>query len=113
MNKQELIGAVADVTGLSRGDATRAVEGVFDTITGALKRDPAQVQGGQGAEGFGRALNRRGCGWTARASLTKWPLPQAWARSSVVEHTLHTGGVVGSIPTAPTTPFLVIASESK
>ena len=28
---------------------------------------------------------------------------QAWARSSVVEHTLHTGGVVGSIPTAPTT----------
>ncbi len=38
MNKQELIGAVADVTGLSRGDATRAVEGVFETITGALKR---------------------------------------------------------------------------
>ena len=38
MNKQELIGAVADATGLSRGDATRAVEGVFDTITGALKR---------------------------------------------------------------------------
>jgi DNA-binding protein HU-beta len=38
MNKQELIGAVADATGLSRGDATRAVEGVFETITGALKR---------------------------------------------------------------------------
>jgi DNA-binding protein HU-beta len=38
MNKQELIGVVADLTGLSRGDATRAVEGVFDTITGALKR---------------------------------------------------------------------------
>ncbi|HLL31256.1 MAG TPA: HU family DNA-binding protein, partial [Allosphingosinicella sp.] len=38
MNKQELIGAVADATGLSRGDATRAVEGVFDTIQGALKR---------------------------------------------------------------------------
>ena len=38
MNKQELIGAVADTTGLTRGDATRAVEGVFDTITSALKR---------------------------------------------------------------------------
>ena len=38
MNKQELIGAVAEATGLSRGDATRAVEAVFDTITGALKR---------------------------------------------------------------------------
>ncbi len=30
--------------------------------------------------------------------------PPAWARSSVVEHTLHTGGVAGSIPAAPTTP---------
>ncbi len=38
MNKQDLIGTVADTTGLSRGDATRAVEGVFDAITGALKR---------------------------------------------------------------------------
>ena len=25
-----------------------------------------------------------------------------WARSSAVEHTLHTGGVTGSIPVAPT-----------
>jgi hypothetical protein len=34
-----------------------------------------------------------------------WPASaQAWARSSVVEHTLHTGGVAGSIPAAPTTP---------
>ena len=38
MNKQELIGAVADSTGLSRSEAVRAVEGVFDTITAALKR---------------------------------------------------------------------------
>ena len=30
---------------------------------------------------------------------------RAWARSSVVEHTLHTGGVAGSIPAAPTMPF--------
>ena len=36
---------------------------------------------------------------------------QAWARSSVVEHTLHTGGVVGSIPTAPTIPNVVAGSK--
>ncbi len=38
MNKQELIGTVADTAGLSRGDASKAVEAVFDTITSALKR---------------------------------------------------------------------------
>ena len=38
MNKQELIGQVADNTGLGRGDATKAVEAVFDSISSALKR---------------------------------------------------------------------------
>ena len=38
MNKQELIGTVADNAGLSRGDAAKAVEAVFDTISSALKR---------------------------------------------------------------------------
>lgn len=38
MNKQELIGTVADTAGLSRSDANKAVEAVFDTITSALKR---------------------------------------------------------------------------
>ncbi len=38
MNKQELTTAVADVAGLSRADASKAVEGVFDTITNALKK---------------------------------------------------------------------------
>jgi DNA-binding protein HU-beta len=38
MNKQELIGAVADQTGMARGDAGRAVEAMLDTITDALKR---------------------------------------------------------------------------
>ncbi len=37
MNKQGLIGSVVDATGLSRSDATRAVEGVFDSIAAALK----------------------------------------------------------------------------
>ena len=38
MNKNDLISAVADASGLSRSDATKAVEGVFDSITGALKK---------------------------------------------------------------------------
>ena len=38
MNKQELIGAVAESTGLGRSEATKAVESVFDGITSALKK---------------------------------------------------------------------------
>ena len=38
MNKQELIGSVADASGLSKADASKAVEGVFDAISGALKK---------------------------------------------------------------------------
>ncbi len=37
MNKQELIGAVAESTGLQRADAMRAVEAVFATIGDVLK----------------------------------------------------------------------------
>jgi len=37
MNKNDLISAVADSSGLSKNDATKAVEGVFEAITGALK----------------------------------------------------------------------------
>jgi DNA-binding protein HU-beta len=36
MNKQELISSVADASGLSKADAGKACEAVFDTITGAL-----------------------------------------------------------------------------
>ncbi len=38
MNKNDLISAVAESSGLTRSDATKAVEGVFDAITGALKK---------------------------------------------------------------------------
>ena len=38
MNKQELISAVADISGLTKGDAVKAVEAVFETISGSLKR---------------------------------------------------------------------------
>ncbi|MGQ7828751.1 HU family DNA-binding protein [Altererythrobacter sp. Z27] len=36
MNKNDLISAVADASGLSKSDASSAVEGVFDSITKAL-----------------------------------------------------------------------------
>ena len=38
MNKNDLIGAVAETAGLSKSDSASAVEGVFDAITAALKR---------------------------------------------------------------------------
>ncbi|MEI9852463.1 MAG: HU family DNA-binding protein [Sphingomonas sp.] len=38
MNKQELIGQVAETSALGKGEASRAVEAVFDAITGALKK---------------------------------------------------------------------------
>jgi DNA-binding protein HU-beta len=38
MNKQDLISAVADNSGLTKADAGKAVEAVFDSIAGALKR---------------------------------------------------------------------------
>ena len=37
MNKNELVGAVADKAGMSKADAGSAVEAVFDTITAELK----------------------------------------------------------------------------
>ena len=47
MNKNDLIGAVADVSGLSKTDATRAVEAVFESITSALtKGDEVMTQSG-------------------------------------------------------------------
>lgn len=38
MNKNDLIGAVADHSGLSKNDAGKAVEAVFDAITGTLSK---------------------------------------------------------------------------
>ena len=37
MNKNELVAAVAEKSGISKEDATSAVEAVFETITGELK----------------------------------------------------------------------------
>ncbi|WP_142848499.1 HU family DNA-binding protein [Telmatospirillum sp. J64-1] len=38
MNKNDLVAAVANSTGLSKADAVKAVDGVFDSITDALKK---------------------------------------------------------------------------
>ncbi|WP_442678018.1 HU family DNA-binding protein [Sphingomonas sp. ASY06-1R] len=38
MNKQELIAAVADQTGLARNDAAKAVESLIETIIAQLKK---------------------------------------------------------------------------
>ena len=37
MNKNDLVSAVADAAGLTKADAGRAVDGVFESITAALK----------------------------------------------------------------------------
>ncbi|HLO77760.1 MAG TPA: HU family DNA-binding protein [Magnetospirillum sp.] len=37
MNKNDLVTAVANSSGLSKSDAAKAVDGLFDAITGALK----------------------------------------------------------------------------
>ena len=38
MNKNDLVAHVADSVGLSKGDATKAVDAVFDGITATLQR---------------------------------------------------------------------------
>ena len=38
MNKSELIDAIADSSDLSKADATRALSGFIDSVTGALKK---------------------------------------------------------------------------
>jgi DNA-binding protein HU-beta len=46
MNKQELISSVAETTGLTRTDAGKAVESVFDSISTALtKGDEVRLVG--------------------------------------------------------------------
>lgn len=37
MNKNDLVGVVADKTGLSKSDTTNAIDSVFDAITDALR----------------------------------------------------------------------------
>ena len=46
MNKTDLVNGVAELTGLTKKDAGKAVDAVFETITGALaKGDKVQLIG--------------------------------------------------------------------
>lgn len=38
MNKQDLIGAVAEAAGVTKAESGKVIEAVFDTITAALKK---------------------------------------------------------------------------
>lgn len=38
MNKQELVSAVAEATGLTKADTDKAIDGVFTAITDSLKK---------------------------------------------------------------------------
>ena len=61
MNKNELIGAVAESSGLSRSDATKAVEGVFDTITATLAKGGEVRLVGFGTFSVARRKASTGC----------------------------------------------------
>ena len=69
MNKQELIGTVSDQTGLSRSEATGAVEAVFNSIGAALKRgDEVRIVG------FGTFATSRRKASTGRNPRTGEPM---------------------------------------
>ena len=65
MNKNELIEAVAERTGLAKSDAARAVEAVLGTLTEALKRGDAVA-----LSGFGTFLSKERAARTGRNPRT-------------------------------------------
>jgi DNA-binding protein HU-beta len=72
MNKQDLISAVADASGLTKADAGKAVEAVFDSITGALKKgDEVRLVG------FGSFSVTKRKASTGRNPRTGAPMPIA------------------------------------
>jgi DNA-binding protein HU-beta len=75
VNKNELIAVLADETGLSRGDAAKAVDGIFDVITKALKkRDEVRLVG------FGTFVASRRAASEGRNPRTgeKIKIPASW-----------------------------------
>ncbi|WP_321926465.1 HU family DNA-binding protein [Burkholderia sp. BCC1998] len=60
MNKQELIDAVAAGAGVSKSDASKAVQAVLDTITDAVSRGEAVQLIGFGAFSQGQRAARTG-----------------------------------------------------
>jgi DNA-binding protein HU-beta len=65
VNKNELIEAVAERTGLAKSDAARAVESVLGTLTEALKRGDTVA-----LSGFGTFLSKERAARTGRNPRT-------------------------------------------
>jgi DNA-binding protein HU-beta len=65
VNKNELIEAVAERTGLAKSDAARAVEAVLGTLTEALKRGDTVA-----LSGFGTFLSKERAARTGRNPRT-------------------------------------------
>lgn len=49
MNKSDLIKSIADTTGVKQAEATRLVDTLFDTITGALRKQETVTISGFGS----------------------------------------------------------------
>lgn len=69
MNKNELAAAVAEKTGMGKGEAASAVDAVFDTITGTLKSG-----GDIRILGFGNFSVSQRAATTGRNPLTGQPV---------------------------------------
>ena len=60
MKKSELVEAVAEQAGLTKADATRAIDAVFATITGALKKGNKVPVAGFGTFAVSKRAAREG-----------------------------------------------------
>ena len=60
MKKSELVEAVATAAGLTKADATRAIDATFATITGALKKGNKVPVAGFGTFGVSKRAAREG-----------------------------------------------------
>ena len=76
MNKNDLVSAVADTSGLTKADAGRAVDAVFDSIASALKSGGGTFSVAQRAATTGR--NPR-TGETIQIKASKQPKFKAGA----------------------------------
>lgn len=60
MNKAELISSIVDSTGLTKKDATKAVESIFDSIMNSLKKGEEAVFVGFGTFKLVKRMAREG-----------------------------------------------------
>ena len=78
MNKSELVDAVCSQSGLAKADATRAVDAVFDAISGALKSGDSVA-----LVGFGTFVVKARAARTGRNPRTGEPLNIAASKMPV------------------------------